>query len=176
MPTTISDLQTLYTNSGADSNSGNTVIQQQINYITNLKNYIDYLNQGLQINGCIDVARGTLGNATALNCNTSNISCNPICSNITTYYDKIKSGGTDYVNFNTYSTVESTNTNYNDIMTNNKKIQDLRNELDLKLKDLNRTPDSRFQKYEDNYNYELMMNITWSILATSIIYYVFAKL
>jgi hypothetical protein len=61
-------------------------------------------------------------------------------------------------------------------MTNNKKIQDLRNELDLKLKDLNRTPDSRFQTYENNYNYELMMNITWSILATSIIYYVFAKL
>jgi len=71
---------------------------------------------------------------------------------------------------------QSHTSHYNDIMTNNKKIQDLRNELDLKLKDLNRTPDSRFQTYENNYNYELMMNITWSILATSIIYYVFAKL
>jgi hypothetical protein len=65
---------------------------------------------------------------------------------------------------------------YDDIINNNKEIQKLRNELDLKLKDLNDTSDSRFKNYKDTYNYELLLNITWSILAVSIIYFVFVKL
>jgi hypothetical protein len=163
----ISDLQTLYDKDGSPG-SGNTVIQQQINYINNLKNYIDYLNQGIA-NRCITDLSVTLDN---VSCSNNNGDCNSICTNISTYKSSINSPDPKFLK---YSNISSSN-DYNAIMTNNKKIQDLRNELDLKLKDLNRTPDSRFQTYENNYNYELMMNITWSILATSIIYYVFAKL
>jgi hypothetical protein len=163
MATIINDLQ--------DTN----VIQQQINYIKDLKTYIDYLNQGIT-NKCITVSSSTiLGNASTLNCagNASLSSlCNPICGNITTYYDKIKNGDFSIYRGNTSLT---DSTLYGNIIENNKKIQDLRNELDLKLKDINRTSDSRFQNYEDKYNYEVMMNITLSILATSIIYYVFVK-
>ncbi len=171
MSTTINDLQTKYDSNRNQSNNGNTVIQQQINYINDLKYYINNLNQGIAQN-CIDndyIPKG--------NCNTSPSGCSAICSNITSGYNKIKeSGGSNYVNFSSYDSGNKSNTDYDSIMGNNIEIKKLRNELDLKLKDLNKTHDSRFKNYEDNYNYELMMNITWSILATSIIYYVFVKL
>jgi len=173
----ITDLQYKYDNYGTntDSNgtnpsaSGNTIIQQQINYITNLRDYIDTLKTGIT-NGNIDLGKDI---------NDHNL-CIPSGSEFCRAFG-LKSGLLDstYINFqNGFNLSEDykLEDRYNEIMTNNKKIQDLRNELDLKLKDLNHTSDSRFQNYEDSYNYEVMMNITWSILAISIIYYVFVRL
>jgi hypothetical protein len=170
MPT-INDLQDKYENNTNPQTTGNSVIQQQINYINDMKNYIDYLSQGIA-KGCITNLSVSLDNVTCNSGSSYDSSCTNICKNITDYKSNINNPHSNFLKYlNTSSTID-----YDAIMSNNKKIQDLRNELDLKLKDLNHTPDSRFQTYEDNYNYELMMNITWSILATSIIYYVFAKL
>jgi hypothetical protein len=175
MSTTINDLQTKYDINRNQSYSGNTVIQQQINYINDLKAYINNLNQGI-IKGCITSIPNDLD---TIDCSYNGIhdaSCNTICNNVNDYKTKIQVSGNSYVNFANYKSGNSANTDYDAIMTNNAEIKKLRNELDLKLKDLNKTSDSSFKNYEDNYNYELMMNITWSILATSIIYYVFVKL
>ena len=167
---TISELQ---------SNIGNNenIIQKQIKYIDDLKNYSRSINQaingkcvtGITSDYTIDDIRG--------NCSTSQDgACSTICGDVSFYHNKIKQGGSSYVNLSNYSSGNTSNNDYNAIMSNNREIQKLRNELDLKLKDLNGTPDSRFKTYEDAYNYELIMNVTWSILATSIIYYVFVKL
>jgi len=114
--------------------------------------------------------------------NTGTARCNSICTDLNTQGNAIINPnggpiGAQYINFvGDFDVTQTPNDQYANVIANSEKIQKLRSELDMKLKDLNKTPDSRFREYEDKYNYELMMNITWSILATSIIYFVFVKL
>jgi len=170
----ISDLQNLYNRDGTvpSAGSGSTIITYQTNYIQKLQDLVNAINYA-NTNNCFK-------NNPSLQDLTSNLPNkiqNCAQQKINDISNAIKALDDAKITFSSaFVVTQKPNSNYDDIIANNKKIQDLRNELDLKLKDLNHTPDSRFQTYEDNYNYELMMNITWSILATSIIYYVFAKL
>lgn len=168
----IVDLQNKYNFNGSlNANNGKSVIEQQKEYIAELKNLINLIGRANNsdcltgINGLNDV----INMSRAGECNNirTSILANPV-------YTKAKNIA--FTNSFTVSNSPVDSTNYNSIMETNREIRKLRSELDLKLKDLNRTSDSRFKSDEDIYNYELMMNITWSILATSIIYYVFVKL
>jgi len=55
------------------------------------------------------------------------------------------------------------------------KIQVLRQELDAKLKELYGTEDSIFQEEKMVYDANVYAGLLWTVLATSIIYYVFTK-
>ena len=184
----ITDLLDTYDQSGSKNIGGNSIISQQINYINALQTYLNTLNNAVNGNCITGGAENKTLNEIQGNCDVSRAGC-PIntCSNLNTQGNAItssatnnsSSNGAQYITFSGDFTLASNplaNEQYADVIANSEKIRKLRNELDLKLKDLNQTPDSRFQEYQDNYNYELLMNITWSILATSIIYYVFIKL
>jgi hypothetical protein len=186
--TGISDLLDTYDQSGGAKDgsrvSGKSIITQQINYINALQTYLNTVNNAVNGN-CINGDYKTMTfEQLKDNCinNTETEPCKSICTNLTSQSNAIisPSGGTmgaQYINFvGDFDVTQTHNNEYGNVIANSEKIQKLRSELDMKLKDLNKTPDSRFREYEDKYNYELMMNITWSILATSIIYFVFVKL
>jgi translation initiation factor 1 (eIF-1/SUI1) len=165
--TEITDLQAKYANNGnSDPSTGKTIIQLQKDYIEKIKELVNEIN----------IANKNIKSEASSH---ANIHIKSTCPNAGTIHTKINNLDDAKLEFdNSFSTTNdySSYSKYDTIIDNNKEIQKLRNELDLKLKDLNHTPDSRFKNYEDNYNYELIMNITWSILATSIIYFVFVKL
>ena len=170
----ITDLQNKYTLNGSVDNTpqGKTIIEHQTAYIKRLQDFIDAVDAANK-KDCFQ----NDPNITNINNPNSN-NLKPECSADQTKIRNAKQA-LDSVSItfsNNFGKQTNATSRYNEIMQNNEKIQKLRNELDLKLKDLNGTADSRFKNYEDNYNYELFMNITWSILATSIIYYVFVKL
>jgi len=56
------------------------------------------------------------------------------------------------------------------------KIQTLRSELDQKLKELYNTQDSIYSEYQYQYDTSIYTTIMWTVLTTSIIYFVFIKL
>lgn len=178
--TSITDLLDTYDQSGGNKNNGgNSIITQQINYINALQTYLNTVNNAVNNNCITGGATGKTLKDLKGNCstNTGTATCKSICTDLSTQENAIVGNGAQYINFiNDFTLTQSPAVEYGNIIANSEKIQKLRNELDLKLKDLNKTEDSRFQEYEDKYNYELMMNITWSILATSIIYFVFVKL
>ena len=66
--------------------------------------------------------------------------------------------------------------NYGDIMQQYSNVLKLRNELDLKLKEINQTDDSVYNMYVSSYDSTVYTSIIWSILATSLLYYIFVKL
>jgi hypothetical protein len=181
----ITDLLDKYDQSGnkdPTQTNGNSIISQQINYINALRTYINTVNDAVN-NNCNDGEYTNLdefkSKCTKNGLGSSGGNCTVLCDNLNTQGNAITSGSESsiYITFGTDFEVPQSHANeYDNVIANSEKIRQLRNELDLKLKDLSKTPDSRFQEYEDNYNYELMMNITWSILATSIIYFVFIKL
>lgn len=51
-----------------------------------------------------------------------------------------------------------------------------RNELDIKMKEINRSQDSVYSMYKAKYDSTMYSSIIWTILATSLIYYIFVKL
>lgn len=55
-------------------------------------------------------------------------------------------------------------------------ILKLRNELDLKMKEINRSEDSVYSMYKAKYDSTMYSSIIWTILATSLLYYIFVKL
>ena len=56
------------------------------------------------------------------------------------------------------------------------QILKTRNELDIKMKEINRSEDSVYSMYKAKYDSTMYSSITWTILATSLIYYIFVKL
>jgi hypothetical protein len=179
----ITNLQQTYNKDGQPIGNETTIMAKQIAYITKLREFSDLLNQASQ-KRCIkrtDIALNNLLNDANDDANwdtiTNSIDCPTLKTNVKNAGNALLNNSSLYINNSgAFNKSQTPTTYYNDIITNNAIIEDLRNELDLKLKDLNNTPDSRFREYHDNYNYELAMNITWSILATSILYYVFIKL
>jgi hypothetical protein len=73
-------------------------------------------------------------------------------------------------------TKNTTNTTINTTKEDHEKILKLRNELDIKLKEINRSQDSVYSMYKAKYDSTMYSSIIWTILATSLIYYIFVKL
>jgi hypothetical protein len=73
-----------------------------------------------------------------------------------------------------------TTTEYKDNMEKiqnvHKEILRLRNELDIKLAELHRTNDSIFSDSKMEFDATIYTGILWTILATSVIFYVFTKI
>jgi len=63
-----------------------------------------------------------------------------------------------------------------DIQTNYNNVLKLRNELDIKMADLNRLPGTPSAQYKASHDSTVYASIVWSVLATSLIYYVFVHL
>lgn len=59
--------------------------------------------------------------------------------------------------------------NYNDVLK-------LRNELDIKMANLNGLPGTPYAQYKASHDSTVYASIVWSVLATSLIYYVFVHL
>lgn len=51
-----------------------------------------------------------------------------------------------------------------------------RNEIDIKMKEINQTDDSHFMDYKGRYDSTQYTNILVTVLATSLIYYIFVKM
>ena len=65
--------------------------------------------------------------------------------------------------------------NYN-LNTYNNTVLSLRSELDEKMKELNFSDDSILSEEKNRYDVTIYTGVLWTILATSIVYYVFTKL
>ena len=73
-------------------------------------------------------------------------------------------------------TKTSYDNNYQDILRTHARNINLRSELDEKLKTINNVKNSYSDMYANQYNATIYTGILWSILATTMIYYVFVKL
>ncbi len=72
--------------------------------------------------------------------------------------------------------LSSFNTAHNDILNKYSDNLNLRNELDLKMKEILKTDDSFVNQSKLHYDSTMYASIGWTILATSLLYYVFRKL
>lgn len=78
---------------------------------------------------------------------------------------------TDYSN-----TMNNFNKGHQALLNQYSKNLNLRNELDLKMKEILKTDDSFVNQSKLHYDSTMYASIGWTILATSLLYYVFRKL
>jgi hypothetical protein len=121
------------------------------------------------------------------NLNAEGISCSDIDRNINTVnnaYTKINdniSGDIRNVLNNFNDTTNITKQQYDDFVSNsktlyNKRVIPLRNELDSKLMELYNTDNTLYSDYKHTYDLTIYTGIIWTILATTGLYFIFAKL
>ena len=88
--------------------------------------------------------------------------------------NKITSLKTAYNNVSAeYSEYESESI---DLMNTYNDIKSLQNELHADMKELNKAPDSLYAEHQSSYDSAIYMNIIATVLATSLLYFVFVKL
>lgn len=68
------------------------------------------------------------------------------------------------------------NYNYNDILNNYKLNQEKREKLDNKLRDLQNNDESSYLDNKIRYDSTIYSGALWTVLASSVVYYVFMKL
>ena len=73
----------------------------------------------------------------------------------------------------TMTTTLQSNTNHKDLLDDHNKIKALRKDLDNKVNELRNTEKTDNQILHDNSVY---VTLTWTVLATSVLYYLFVKL
>jgi hypothetical protein len=95
---------------------------------------------------------------------------NDAIDNINTKIYDFKNGERDT------KTTTDYNSNYKTILETHAINTKLRSELDEKLKTINNVKNSYSDIYANQYNATIYTGILWSILATTMIYYVFVKL
>ena len=88
--------------------------------------------------------------------------CKPIVTTLNSEYGKVNAINDD-----------APYTTFMDTYNANKKLQD---ELRAKMKELNKTPDSLYAEHQSAYDSAIYMNIIATVLATSLLYFVFVKL
>jgi hypothetical protein len=62
------------------------------------------------------------------------------------------------------------------LVTTHDNVVKLRNELDIKMKELNRDSDSKYADYKGNFDSAIYTNILVTVLATTFLYFTFTKL
>lgn len=75
------------------------------------------------------------------------------------------------INSSSDSTIKS-----NELINNYKNIIDKRNDLDVKMMEINQTLDSNYIEYKGQNDSTKYTNILITVIATSLIYYIFVKL
>ena len=68
------------------------------------------------------------------------------------------------------------NVDLSKLTTQHGNIIQQRNQLDIKLKEINKSQDSAYSMYKAKYDSTMYSSIIWTILATALIYYIFVKL
>jgi len=71
---------------------------------------------------------------------------------------------------------DTVNTKYNYIISHYNNLVDTRSKLDQQMKDIQKTSDSVYSMYKGSYDSTMYSQILLTVLATSLIYYVFVKL
>jgi hypothetical protein len=105
-------------------------------------------------------------------------------NNVNNAYTKINdniSGDIRNVLNNFNNATNMTKQQYNDFVSNsknlyNQKVIPLRNQLDSKLMELYNTDNTLYSDYKDTYDLTIYTGIIWTILATTGLYFIFAKL
>lgn len=65
---------------------------------------------------------------------------------------------------------------YSNITSNYNNLLHMRSELDLKMKEIKQTNDSVYSMYKNSLDSTVYAGILWTVLATSLLYYVFIEL
>jgi hypothetical protein len=89
--------------------------------------------------------------------------------------DHLKSGET-YPGSSAFDSSSDYNGRKQQIQTMHNEIMNMRNDLDIKLQQLYQTNNSILYDYKMGYDTSMYVGILWTILATSVLYYVFVKL
>ncbi len=88
---------------------------------------------------------------------------------LATAINSIQNGSTSF-------TMADFNTKHQELLDKYSNNLNLRNELDLKMKEILKTDDSFVNQSKLHYDSTMYASIGWTILATSLLYYVFRKL
>ena len=112
--------------------------------------------------------------------NSTNINVQSVKSAHDAVISSIKKFNLDLSIFNNQNGGDSTYTtylnNYNTLLKEYADLMNLRSNLDLKLKEIYSQEGTVQGEFKTNYDSTVYASIMWSVLATSLIYYVFVKL
>ena len=189
------------TQTGQTGQTGKTIFQLEETVVQKLNNfnskYVEYLRCNPNIddsNRKINQTRISMGSApisindklnnppyrNKVGCPTSNIADE---NEVTTSYNEANTAinaldaATNYIKTTSGGVSrEVYDMSYNSMLSNHASILKLRNELDVKMRELNRSEDSVYSIYKANFDSTMYTSILWSVLASSLVYYIFVKL
>jgi hypothetical protein len=183
--------------SGQTGQTGKTIFQLEETVVQKLNNfnskYVEYLRCNPNIDDSVRTINQSRTSVISINdklnnppytnkagCPTSNVADE---STVTTSYNEVESAiaaldaATTYIKTTSGGVSrEVYDMSYNSMLSNHKSILKLRNELDVKMREINRTEDSVYSMYKANYDSTMYTSILWSVLASSLVYYIFVKL
>lgn len=97
--------------------------------------------------------------------------------------DEINSATLTYTNYSDFQTdvndlstginSSTTQDEHDDLLNNHSKVKKLRNELDQKMREIYEADDTDIQIMDNSSSY---ITLTWTVLAISLLYYLFRKL
>jgi len=187
--------------SGQSGQTGKTIFQLEETVVQKLNNFNNKYVEYLRCNPNIDDSSRKL-NQTRISSGAAPISINDKLNNppyrnragcptsnvadentVRTSYEEVSAAITALDAATTYIKTTSGGVSrevydmsYNSMLSNHKSILKLRNELDVKMREINRTEDSVYSMYKANYDSTMYTSILWSVLASSLVYYIFVKL
>jgi hypothetical protein len=151
---------------------GNTVYTNQTELLRKIvefnKLYTRYIHCQTEVSQRSTSA--TLGNCSSDDPNSPNF--NPTKGNLTVKQAEVDAAITSLQN----TGFGKSSTTFPVLLQNNNDMLALRNQLDVKLKELYRTEDSLSNEYKKTFDSTIYAEILLCTLATSILYYVFVKL
>lgn len=111
---------------------------------------------------------------------TYNTGCTQTPAQLTAVNTAYTTLNTSITNLNTaisqVSSFGNAGTNHDNIMAQQAANVKLRNQLDMKMQELLNSDNSISSIYQKNYDSTIYAGILWTVLASSMIYYVFVKL
>jgi hypothetical protein len=115
---------------------------------------------------------------TAVNCTDTTITKEGVINKQTDLNIKIQAYSNAYnqVNSTTSSMDTMDSTKMKTLMDTYNTVVNKRNELDVKMMEFNQTIESNYMEYKGQYDSTKYTNILITVLATSLIYYIFVKL
>jgi hypothetical protein len=145
-----------------------------------LADLIDFNNKYANYIQCNDSTNSKKLNAQGNSCSDIDRDINTVKNAYTKINDNISGVKNVVNNFNNDNT-KMTNQQYNDFVSNSKTLYNtrvipLRNELDSKLMELYNSDNTLYSDYKHTYDLTIYTGIIWTILATTGLYFIFAKL
>lgn len=139
----------------------NADVKNLNNIATKLTNYLDCYKDGKRGD---DI------------CDDTNKSMNKLRDDInsaTLTYTNYSDFQTDVNDLSTGINSSTTQDEHDDLLNNHSKVKKLRNELDQKMREIYEADDTDIQIMDNSSSY---ITLTWTVLAISLLYYLFRKL